>query len=387
MYKILKNSSGVSIVAAVVSLLLLSVMGMAVVALVIANQQSRVTQLHKNMAFYVWQVGTEVALREIDKGGSPEIAAQPFGGGNFITDIVPRYYIREVYNNTTSGTPVDYATSSTLNEECLTINADSVTVGGSGSSTLQNLQVAKGNCESEIKILGLLVTAFPDPDPSSGTLMMVTDAYFDGVSKFSGSVGSGSFVDLSPDITINNTATHTFDRIIFNESVSSKQIIVTLILDSNLIRVIGSVGNVTIGHQVSTPLAADCMGIDVSSVSVSGFQTNVVEGIILRKGTCVDIATLDAIEFNFYIDGGQKLRSLTFDGATIYADGNGVGSGEPADIYQPIVDTNAHTFSPITFSSNVSGKNMLMILTFSDTSFLPITFKVPQLISSPISTL
>lgn len=370
MQKILKNNIGVSIVAAVISLLLLSVMGIAVVGLVIANQQSRVTQLHKNMAFYAWQAGTEVALKEIDKGGSPEIAAQSFGGGNFITDIVPRYYIKEAWNNV-SGTTVDYATSSTLNEECLTINADSVKVVG---SELRGVQVTKGNCESEIKILGLLVTVFPDPDPSSGTLMMVTTVSFDDVSKFSGSVGSGSFVDLSPDITINNTATHTFDRIIFNESVSSKQIIVTLILDSNLIRVIGSVGNVTIGHQVRTPLASDCMAVDTSEMGVEGFQ---ITGIILRKGTCVDIATLDAIEFNFYIGGEQKLRGLTFDGAAIYADGNGVGSGEPADIYQPIVDTNAHTFSPITFSSNVSGKNMLMILTFSDTSFLPITFKVP----------
>lgn len=88
MYKRLSSEHGVSIVAAILSLLILSMLGSVVVTVVATNHEYRARHTAKQVAFYAMQTGFEYVLREMDQGGYPVVTGKSFSNGTFTTEVI-----------------------------------------------------------------------------------------------------------------------------------------------------------------------------------------------------------------------------------------------------------------------------------------------------------
>lgn len=377
--KILSNQKGVSIVAAVVTLILLTIMGTAIVSLVIGGQESRVAQLRKDRAFYIWQAGTEYAMKEIDNGGWPEVEDNEFGEGSFTVDVSSKHHLKEVWNRT-GNTPIVYEQSALLGTSCINFELSSVTVAGLGNTEVRNINFGS-TCGSRAVVDKVKVSVFPNNDHSDDDIR-ISRVKIDGWTLYSGATNSGQMIDIL-DYTVSGPAMHGI-VLTFTGDIYNKQIVLEMFLKDNLVRTAGIVGDVSSVHQVPAPLGADYFNVNTGNVTLVGSEGNVppynqiTMGILIEKlAVPIDAVTMTAVEFNMYPDHGEHVTSIKFQDEFIYSDPQGVGSGEPATVNKRIDDTSPHLLFPIGFNSDMHqyGTEFLMIITFSDTSFDTATFK------------
>jgi len=109
MKKILIGERGVSLITAIVALLLLSVLGLAVVSLVMVESQISVNQLYSLQAFSLAEAGIERAIRAIRDDESTTQTADPTADGYCVTPSLDGYlatgsnggnYIRALFYGT-----------------------------------------------------------------------------------------------------------------------------------------------------------------------------------------------------------------------------------------------------------------------------------------------
>jgi len=82
-----KSQKGISIIAAIFTLIILGIFGMTIVTLVSADHEFRAASSSANVAFYNFQTGLEYAIREVDRGWYPIVTGKTFSKGNMTTEI------------------------------------------------------------------------------------------------------------------------------------------------------------------------------------------------------------------------------------------------------------------------------------------------------------
>ena len=213
-----KSRRGVSIVGSMFAFLILGVMGAALIALVSADQESRMRSICKDRAFYAVQAGLEYALREIDQGGYPIVTDKTLGESSFTSAIKPTSRQVSVAGSSGTATRTHTITAPHLASDCFSINVSGASVGGSGNNRLTGIALTK-SCLTAVG-LDILTIGMA---PYTGEL--VTRINIDGTMVYENMSGSPLVVDIT-DYKVDSSAT--IDYIEFSSSIVGKTIVLTL---------------------------------------------------------------------------------------------------------------------------------------------------------------
>lgn len=221
MIKLIKSQKGLSIVAAVFTLIVLGIFGAAIVALVAAEQEFRAGEVSLNRAFYNVQAGLEYAIRKIYTGQNPVTVNKPFGYGTYSVAV---NYIegsnREIIvtGNIGNISKTHQITHNTFGADCLGVNNNQATLTGNNKTDLKAITITR-MCNEIIVIdkIGLSWT------PDGGTVVKKIKIDNDVVWEDVGGVPSGTIIDIV-DTPISGSVAHQVNLIEFSSNMYSKEI-------------------------------------------------------------------------------------------------------------------------------------------------------------------
>lgn len=113
------REGGLSAIAVIGVMLLLSILGMSVVSMVTGSHETRVEQITYQQAVFANQAGLEYAMRKTYEGRNPLTARQTFGRGNFRVD---RQGNRLVVTASVGGSRVIHSAQEPTQADCLSID-------------------------------------------------------------------------------------------------------------------------------------------------------------------------------------------------------------------------------------------------------------------------
>lgn len=152
----------------------------------------------------------------------------------------------------------------------------------------------------------------------------------------------------------------------------------TTAIDASLrkITAIGIAGDVRRTYSITTDLLGmDCMRVDTSGVVVGGPSGNQLQNISLTK-ECLNAVTIDAMTFEWTPDLGEEIRRIRINGVDVYDDLNGASSGDVIDIADTRIVGTA-VIEVVEFNAGISGKNLTLALTFTDSSAVSASMVLP----------
>lgn len=220
--KIISSNKGVSIIAAIFTLIILGIFGALIVTLVSTEQETRIAQLTQDWAFYNAQAGLEYGLRQVDTGGEPEVTNKPFGKGAFTINVdFVEGSKRDMIVTGTSGASQRTFTINydSFGGDCLSVNNDQVVMTGPGKTELKGLTLTR-NCNDVITIdrIGFLWT----PDNVNEKVIGITIKNDLVWSSISG-IGSGEIADIT-DTPITGSVAHQINQIDFSHNMLNKEL-------------------------------------------------------------------------------------------------------------------------------------------------------------------
>jgi hypothetical protein len=153
--------------------------------------------------------------------------------------------------------------------------------------------------------------------------------------------------------------------IVADKTIGSSTFTTTIKPSSRQIAVTGTSGSAMRAHSITAPkLASDCCTINVAGASITG--GNRLSGVTLTK-TCLTAVGLDIITVGMNPYVGELVTSMEIGGTLVYDS----ASGSPLVV--DIDDFKVHNSDPINyieFSSGISGKTIILTITFTDSSTL-----------------
>lgn len=217
----LRGQRGISIIGTVFTLIILSLMGAAMVAIVSDEQESRMRSLSRERSFYAVQAGFEYALREIREGGYPIVTAKPLARAAFTTAIEPNARRITVTGSSYEAERAHSITTSQLARDCASINTSGAHLGGSSGNELLGLTISR-SCLNAVNVAAVTVAWTPDVGER------VRRIRIGGVEVFSllAGQGSGEPIDIA-DARITG-ASAAIDTIEFSSGMSGKTVGITL---------------------------------------------------------------------------------------------------------------------------------------------------------------
>lgn len=138
------------------------------------------------------------------------------------------------------------------------------------------------------------------------------------------------------------------------------------------ITVLGASNNVQRTYSITTNLLAkDCMTVDLSGATIGGMSNNEIHDITITHTTpnCLNAVSIDKMTFTWLPNITEKVRRIRIGGVDVYTDATGTASGAATDI-QDVKITNSATIEVVEFSSSMSGKNVTLKATSTDSSEL-----------------
>lgn len=217
----LQDRRGISIIGTVFTLIILSIMGAAMVAIVSDEQESRMRSLSRERSFYAVQAGLEYALREIEEGGYPIVAAKPLDMSTFTTSIEPNERRITVTGVAYEAERTHSITTSQLARDCATIDSSGAHLGGSSGNELLGLTISR-SCLNAVNVAAVTVTWTPDVGERVRRIRIGGVEVFD---LLAGNA-SGELIDVS-DARISG-ASAAIDTIEFSAGMSGKTVDITL---------------------------------------------------------------------------------------------------------------------------------------------------------------
>lgn len=199
-----KSNRGVSIIAAIVTILILSIMGVTLVSTVIMDQESRSLQLMQDQSFYSAQAALEYGLGEVEHGGYPIVVNKALNSvmDGFMTVSINASTHRMSVTGSSGSAQTSYSIRVyPLAGDCVSMNSASANLIGSWAQ-LTGVSSSK-NCLSAATIDKMVLTW----TPNSGE--KVVEAKIDGVTFFSDPAGYSSGVTIDgTDYTISDSSSH-----------------------------------------------------------------------------------------------------------------------------------------------------------------------------------
>lgn len=217
----LRSRRGISIIGTVFTLIILSLMGAAMVAIVSDEQESRMRSLSRERAFYAVQAGFEYALREIREGGYPIVTAKPLAHAAFTTTIEPTARRITATGSAYEAERAYSITTSQLARDCASLNSSGAHLGGSSANELLGLTISR-SCLNAVNVAAVTVTWTPNVGER------VRRIRIGGVEVFYllGGKGSGEPIDIE-DARISGSSA-AVDTIEFSSGMSGRTVDITL---------------------------------------------------------------------------------------------------------------------------------------------------------------
>lgn len=215
------NKRGLSVIGTVFTLIVLGVLGAALVSIVATDQESRMSSIFRERAFYGAQAGFEYALREIKEGGYPIVTGKAIGEGKFSVEISPDEHKIIVTGDSSTAKKAYSITTQQLGMDCLSIDVSNASVGGPTNNQLLGVVLNK-NCLNAVSVQKTTLTWVSD---MSEKVVRIRVAGVDVYQDVNG-VGSGAAVDHA-DFKVTDTAN--VDVIEFSSGIVGKTITIKTI--------------------------------------------------------------------------------------------------------------------------------------------------------------
>lgn len=221
------SDRGISIVAALFTLIILGIFGATIVVLVAAEQESRRGQLSQEWAFYDVQAGLEYALREIDQGGYPLVTNKVFGKGSFTIDIdYDEVSTRDITAAASVGSvqKVYQISYDSFGGDCLFVDFSSAQLTGTPKTDLSGLTLRK-ICNEGVNIDRIFMSWDPEDDEEVISASIGGSIVWEDVDG----LPSGSSVDIT-DTLLTGSAAYPVDVIRFNSDMSGSDLTLRFIM-------------------------------------------------------------------------------------------------------------------------------------------------------------
>lgn len=150
---------GMSILAAVISLLALGVMGVTTATLMGTHQASRALGAQRQEAAYLAQAGLEYGLMQINQGGYPN-TTKSLGLGTFTVEVLPAQHLVRSIGVVGEATQEYRITDNFLGGNCITVNNATATLTGPQKDRLHGITFVK-TCLSKITVDKWILTWAP----------------------------------------------------------------------------------------------------------------------------------------------------------------------------------------------------------------------------------
>lgn len=221
------SQRGISIIAAVFTLIILGIFGAAIVTLVTTEHEMRIGQLSEDWAFYNVQTGFEYAVREVDQGGYPEVTDKQFYRGNFTVDV---NYVegseREIIvtgnvGNVRKSYVIDHTPFA---GDCLSVNTASAVASGLGNEDLTGIVLQK-ICNEAVSIDKMTISWVTDGGEKFTQIRIGgADVWNEPLG-----LGSGETADIT-DTKLDTIANYDINFIRFTSSMSGKNVTIRFIM-------------------------------------------------------------------------------------------------------------------------------------------------------------
>lgn len=224
----LRDERGVSIVGTVFAFLILGVMGATLVALVSTDQESRMKIIQRERAFYAMQAGLEYALREINEGGYPLVAAKTLGQAAFTVAIDPDSHQVTVRGESEGALSTHSVTAPLLGADCLDVDVSGAGIGGMGGEKLLGIVLTR-TCLNAVAVGDMTLEVAPDLGERVRRIMVGGVLVYEDLSG----AASGEAIDVADFRVLDQAA---IDFIEFSAGIAGKDIDLRLTLtDSSLL--------------------------------------------------------------------------------------------------------------------------------------------------------
>lgn len=137
------DARGVSLIATVFILVILTIMGAAIVSIVSNVQESRVVQMSGVKAYYSALAGFEYGLKEIKSGGYP-IGDRSFGSSRFNVFVLPDEHKMVSVGFYGDATSQHRMTVNPMGADCLNINTSGAYLEPVQTNILRGIYIDKG---------------------------------------------------------------------------------------------------------------------------------------------------------------------------------------------------------------------------------------------------
>ena len=233
MGKNILSQRGISIIAAVFTLIILGIFGVAVVSLVSTEHELRAGQLSEDWAFYNVQAGLEFAIREIDQGGYPIVSDKTFGKGTF--SVVVNYdeiSQREIVVTGKIGLiQKEHQISYTpFGADCLDVNSVAAVLSGLGNTDLVGVTLQK-ICNDALTIDKIIISWEVNAGEKVTQVSIGSiDVWIDPLG-----VASGSIIDIV-DTKLDTAAVYPLNFIRFTSDMSGVTMTIQFIMTDSSIK-------------------------------------------------------------------------------------------------------------------------------------------------------
>lgn len=227
MCKIFSSQKGMSIIAAIFALIILGIFGMAIVALVSAEHESRANHSSSVVSFYDAQAGFEYAIREIKDGWYPLVTNKVLSRGDFTTAIAysetSTSYIYVV--GKVGAVQKRYQISYTPFEaDCTSINTSGVALGGTGNIDVTGITFRR-TCNNAINVDKIILSW----TTNGGEKVMSISMNGEQVWQSPTGAVSGTTIDIN-DSRFTDTSSHPLTLLRFSSSMSHKNVTMRFIM-------------------------------------------------------------------------------------------------------------------------------------------------------------
>lgn len=221
----LKNQTGFSTIAVVVTLMTMSLMGLVIAYMVSANNQNRANHFQSIQALYVNQAATEYVTKKIYEGGSGVFAGPvTFGPGSFTSTLSGnRLTITSTVGNASRIYKLDRPTQAT----CTSVATAGVATQNSGVR-LVGLTFKK-NCLASATIAQMTFSWVPNNAFEKLTTIRIENT---NVYNNPAGIPSGTTADIS-DFAMNDANVKTINYIDFFGIMKNKTMTMTFIMADN----------------------------------------------------------------------------------------------------------------------------------------------------------
>lgn len=222
--KISNSHRGISIIGTVATMIILSLFGLALLAIVSTDQESWRRQVERAQTFYNFQAGAEYARREIDQGGTP-VVIKPFQAGDFAIRIDPLTHSVSV-TASRGESKLSHQYRSPLGMDCLVVTPAGRGEGlGDGHREVRDVRLRKGSCVRALTLDRLQVSWEPGGTERLLRVEVDDQTVFDDPNG----VASGGVADLR-DFRIADSSNHKIEEMEFNRDMRNKRLTITIFL-------------------------------------------------------------------------------------------------------------------------------------------------------------